>query len=82
MDCTLTWIYGPQINYNYNYNQYLSDQYCYLLLTSICQANTATWCYQLFFRPILLSAAYQYLSDQYSNLLLTSICHTKTATWC
>jgi len=39
MDCTLTWIYGPQINYNYNYNQY-----CYLLLTSICQTNKATWC--------------------------------------
>jgi len=22
--------------------QYLSDQYCYVLLTSICQTNTAT----------------------------------------
>jgi len=25
-------------------NQYLSDQYSYLLLTSICQTNTATCC--------------------------------------
>ena len=61
--------------------QYLSDQYSYLVLTSVCQNITAICCLPIFVREFLLLAANQYLSDQYCYLEFTSICQTNTATW-
>jgi len=53
-----------------------------MLLTGISQTNTATWCWQVFVRTVVLPAVNQYLSEQNCYLLLTSICQNNTATWC